>query len=214
MASDGSVREALAAGVAGGEQSHRALLQSVVDVARAIYASRAASIFLLDVGNRELVFEAISGHGEQSLVGMRFPAGQGIAGWVLGTRQPVVVEDVQRDERFASDVAGSTGYMPKCLLASPLLHDEQALGVIEVLDPPEGRRMTAADLDLLGLFANQAAIALDLMQRSRRAREMVEGGEGGSPSLARLAETLEGLEGEPRRRADAVLAAVDELLRA
>ncbi|HVG87964.1 MAG TPA: GAF domain-containing protein, partial [Gaiellales bacterium] len=103
----GESRAALAAGRLAGEEAHRELLLSVTVVARGIFGAAASSIFMFDEQTDELVFAAVSGHGEQSLVGMRFPAGQGIAGWVLGTRQPVVVEDVQRDERFASDVAGS-----------------------------------------------------------------------------------------------------------
>src|SRR5581483_2781434 len=51
-----------------------------------------------------------------------------------------------------------------------LLDDEQTLGVLEVLDRPEDSAFTLAEMDLLGLFANQAAIALALLQRARRAR--------------------------------------------
>jgi hypothetical protein len=56
-------------------------------------------------------------------------------------------------------------------MAVPLLHEERALGVLEVLDRPSDARFTLAEMDLLGLFANQAAIALDLLQRARRAQE-------------------------------------------
>ena len=51
------------------------------------------------------MFEAVAGEGEDDLVGMRFPSGTGIAGWVLSTRQPLVIEDVANDPRFARDVA-------------------------------------------------------------------------------------------------------------
>ncbi len=54
---------AVAAGVLGAEEEHRALLQSVVEVARAIFAARASSVFLLDEEADELVFEAVSGEG-------------------------------------------------------------------------------------------------------------------------------------------------------
>ena len=78
MADD--LQAAVAAGVAGSEGAHGELLQSVVEVARAIFAARAASIFLLDEAADELVFEAVAGHGETSLVGNRFPSSRGIAG--------------------------------------------------------------------------------------------------------------------------------------
>ena len=59
-------------------------------------APKASSIFLLDEEADELVFEAVSGEGEGALVGMRFPSSTGIAGWVLVTRQPIVIDDLSR----------------------------------------------------------------------------------------------------------------------
>jgi GAF domain-containing protein len=48
-------------------------------------------------------------------------------------------------------------------------------------------------MELLGQFANQAAIALDLLQRARRARATLDG-DGELAALARLAAALEGNE--------------------
>jgi hypothetical protein len=57
----------------GDEDTYRALLQSIVDVARSIFGAEAASIFLYDEEADELVFEAVSGQGGDTLVGARFP---------------------------------------------------------------------------------------------------------------------------------------------
>ena len=59
---------AVAAGVLGAESSYRSLLQSTVEVARAIFHAKAASVFLLDVQADELVFEAVAGEGAGALV--------------------------------------------------------------------------------------------------------------------------------------------------
>ena len=187
---ESSLRAAVAAGTLGSEEQHRALLQSIVDVARAIFRARASSIFLFDGETEELVFEAVSGEGEGELIGMRLPSSTGIAGWVLVTRQPLAVDDLANDPRFARSAAESTGYVPNSIMAVPLLHEENALGVLEVLDRPRDTRFTLAEMDLLGLFANQAAIALDLLQRARRAQSVLRG-EGDLGVLARLAEALE-----------------------
>src|SRR5919109_1035738 len=96
-----ALRAAIAAGVLASEDAHRELLQSIVDVARAIFSARASSIFLLDEETDELVFEAVAGVGQGELVGRRFPSSTGIAGWVLVTRQPLVVEEIEQDPRFA-----------------------------------------------------------------------------------------------------------------
>jgi len=129
---------------------------------------------------------------------------------VLVARQPLVIENVGDDPRFARDAAESTGYVPSGLMAVPLLHEERALGVLEVLDRPQETRFSLAEIELLGLFANQAAIALDLLQRARRARAAVEGGE--LAVVARIARALDD-GAKPRREAALrLLGAIDELL--
>lgn len=210
---DERLHAAVAAGVLGSEQGHLALLQSVVDVARAIFKARASSIFLLDEQADELVFEAISGEGSDRLVGKRFPSSTGIAGWVLVSKQPLILEDVGTDPRFARDVAQDTGYVPKGLMAVPLLHGERALGVLEVLDRPQRSRFTLEESDLLGLFANQAAVALDLLLAARRARVALAEAGGDEVVVARVAAALTALDGEGREAGLRLLGALEVLLK-
>jgi len=181
---------AVAAGVLGADEAHRALLQATVEVARAIFGAKAASVFLLDERTEELVFEAVAGEGEGELIGMRFPAGNGIAGWTLTTGEPLVVDDLTSDTRWSRSQAQSTGYVPKSMMSVPLLVEERALGVLQVLDRPPESKVRLREIDMLGLFANQAAIALDLLQRARRAREALAG-EGRLAPLAHVAARLE-----------------------
>ncbi|HEY2937728.1 MAG TPA: GAF domain-containing protein [Gaiellaceae bacterium] len=207
------LKAAVAAGVSGSEEAFRSLLESIVEVARAIFGAKASSIFLLDEETDELVFEAVTGEGAETLVGQRFPSSTGIAGWVLVTRQPIVIEDLNDDSRFAKDVAESTGYVPSGLMAVPLLHEERALGVLEVLDRPQRSQFSLVEMDLLGLFANQAAIALDLLRRARRAGAVLaESGEE-VDVVARLAATVEALEDERREAGLRLLGALEEVLR-
>ena len=188
---------AVASGVVGSEESFRSLLNAIVQVARSIFGAKASSILLLDPETDELVFEAVVGEGEESLLGMRFPADRGIAGFVLATRTPLVIEDVRRDPRFASDVAEDTGYVPSGLMAAPLLTEEDALGVLEVLDRPEQAHFSLQEMDLLGLFANQAAIAVELMLRARTAKQLLAE-QGDLTVVARLAAAVAALEDERR----------------
>jgi GAF domain-containing protein len=202
---------AVAAGVLASEEQFARLLRSVVEVARAIFGARASSIFLFDEETDELVFAAVAGDDEQHLVGRRMPSSAGIAGWVLSSRTPLVLDDVQKDPRFARDVAEGTGYVPKGMMAVPLLDDEEALGVLQVLDRPQQSRFSLQEMELLGLFANQAAIALALLGSARRARRALEG-EGDAVAVARVAAVLDGLEGERRAAATALLDALARVL--
>jgi GAF domain-containing protein len=206
------LRAAVAAGVLAPEEAHRSLLRSIVEVARSMFAAKASSIVLLDEAADELVFEAVAGEGEDTLIGQRFPSSKGISGWVLVTRQPLVIEDVSQDPRHARDVAERTGYVPKGLMAVPLLLEERALGVLSVLDRPQQARFTLGEMDLLGLFANQAAIALDLLQRARRARSVLERGGEDVAVVARVAAALEALEGSGRAGGLELLRALETVL--
>jgi GAF domain-containing protein len=209
--SEDRLRAAVAAGVMSSDEAFRSLLQSIVEVARAIFAARASSITLLDEETDELVFEAVAGEGSETLVGRRMPSSTGIAGWTLTTRQPLVVEDVAKDPRHSRETAEQTGYVPKGLMSVPLLHEERALGVLQVLDRQSP--FTLSEMELLGLFGNQAAIALDLLQRARSAKAVLEQGEPDVVAVARLAATLDGLEDERREAGLALLRALEELLR-
>jgi GAF domain-containing protein len=94
-----------------------------------------------------------------------------------------------------------------------LLHDERALGVLEVLDRPQRTQFSLVEMDLLGLFANQAAIALDLLRRARRAEAVLAASGEGGEVLARLAATLEGIEDDERGPALRMLGTLEEMLR-
>jgi GAF domain-containing protein len=76
-------------------------------------------------------------------------------------------------------------------MAVPLANADRLLGVLQVLDRSQERAFSLGEIDLLILFANQAAIGLDLLQTARRARVVAEQGEGGTAVVARLAALLE-----------------------
>jgi GAF domain-containing protein len=183
----------------GDEDTYRGLLQSIVDVARAIFGAEAASIFLLDEENDELVFEAVSGRGEGELLGARFPSSTGIAGFALVTRQPLVVDELEADPRFSQDRARATGYVPSSIVASPLLHDERALGVLSVLDRAPDRPFGLAELELLSRFSTQAAIGLDLLLRARRAQESLVD-DGNAALVSRVAALVDDRDDDAGRR--------------
>lgn len=134
------------------------LLSSITEVARRLFNAAACSIALVDEAADELVFYVTSGAGADNVVGVRVPVGQGIAGYVVTTGQAIAIEDVATDPRFARDVAESTGYVPRSILATPLETGQGAIGVIEVLDRDVD---TDSDMELLSLFAYQAALAIE-----------------------------------------------------
>ncbi|MFD5984015.1 GAF domain-containing protein [Streptomyces cyaneofuscatus] len=173
------------------------LLQSVVEVARAIFGAAASSVLLLDEETDELVFGAVSGEGQEFLVGRRFPAGRGIAGWVATSGEPMVVDDLSTDPSFDRSLAESTEYVPDSLMAAPLISDSRVLGVLEVLDASPQARSGVRELDLLAMFARQAAAALRVI----------------TPEPAAAASAGRALEGAEREDALRLLGSLEQVLR-
>ncbi len=209
---NGQLEAAVAAAVLPAEEDFGELLRSIVVVARAIFGAQASSVLLLDDETDELVFAAVANENEQHLVGQRFPSSQGIAGWVVSARTPLVLEDVRNDPRFSKDVAENTGYVPKGLMAVPLLHDDEPIGVLQVLDRPERSAFSLAEMELLGLFATQAATALALLRKARRAQAILAG-DAEASRVAAVAGALERLEGPEREAGRALLDALARVLR-
>lgn len=186
------------------EEEGRRLVPTV-RVAQSIFGAQAASVMLRD--GDELVFAAVSGDGEGALEGRRIPLGTGVAGWVATSRQPIVLEDVRSDPRFAADVAASTGYVPKGLMAVPLEDDdERVLGVLSVLDRPLRAEFSLLELELLGLLAEQAA---GIVTEGRRSRGELG---GVPPAVTDLVAALQAVDGERRAAADQLLEALTRLL--
>ena len=95
----------------------------------------AASVSIARLDGGELSYEAAEGTGAHNVMGLRLPAGQGIAGYVAHTGQSLVIDEVHSDPRFARDVAERIGYVPNSLLAVPIVDpQDRILGVISVLD--------------------------------------------------------------------------------
>ena len=190
--------------------SRRALLQSIVDVARAIFLSQAASIAVLDAGSGHFRFEAVSGEGAERLLGTTFPLGQGIAGTVAQTGEPVVVDDLTRAPRFARGVAEESGYIPTAMMVAPLVSDEDTLGVLSVLDRGRTGRTSLEELSLLGAFAEQAALALALGESAERASALPA---DALARVTRLAAQVDALSGPRRDAALRLLDAFETILR-
>jgi GAF domain-containing protein len=142
---------------AGGTQ---ALLRSIVDATVSLFQAEAASIALYDPPTDRLVFRIASGEQGQGVVGVSIPTSQGIAGFVYSTGQSLAISDVRQDPRFGRDVAESTGYVPRSLIAVPLVDDHGTIGVLEVLDKRDEATFSLQDVELAGVFARQAAIAI------------------------------------------------------
>lgn len=100
----------------------------------------------------------------------RVPADAGIAGRVLATRRPVLLNDPPASA-LADPAILAAGI--SSLLAVPLIAHEEIIGVIEVgVRPP--RRLSAEDVDLLRLTADRVALAIEHVRAYGREHRIAE----------------------------------------
>ncbi len=144
------------------------LLDSIVEAAARIFGAGAASILLVNEEEQVLEFTVACGPVGQNLVGTKYPLDKGIAGYVVMTGQPIATSHVEQDARFDRAFAQSTGYVPESILATPLLSGERVIGVMEVLDKINASSFGVQDMELIGMFARQAALAIDQAQQLKK----------------------------------------------
>jgi GAF domain-containing protein len=142
-------------------------LRAIASAAAAALRVTAASIALHEPGTNQLVFRAAAGPEGEGVIGLAIQPHEGIAGYVFSTGQPLAVGDVASDSRFQRATAERTGYVPRSLLAVPLVDDEGIVGVMEWLDRVDGAPFDLADIEL----ATQVAEAATATARATRLQE-------------------------------------------
>ena len=94
-------------------------LQCIMKYIGDIFAPYNFSIMLRNAETGVLTFTEVVGECSDKLKGLQLPRGEGIAGWIAETRQPVIVADVRKDSRFSSRVDHYSGSRPVPSSACP-----------------------------------------------------------------------------------------------
>jgi hypothetical protein len=141
----------------------RSLIEAVVRAAAGVFEAAAASIALTDRPTGELVYQAAWGAGAKEIVGVRLPAGVGIAGSVVAGAEGIAVPECRNDPRFAAQIAAGTGYVPNTMLVVPLKSSEAGVvGVLSILDRRDGGAYGERDVMRAESFAELAITALEV----------------------------------------------------
>jgi GAF domain-containing protein len=141
--------------------SHARLLTMIVETALRVISAGAGALFLIDEDRQELYFEVALGGSAEAVKAIRVPLGHGVAGGVALSGMPLAVSNVEQDPRWAADIGKQVGFTPKSLICVPLFYEDRIIGVLELLDKEGAPSFGPEDIEVLNLFANQAAIAIE-----------------------------------------------------
>ena len=126
-------------------ERRRLACEAALDLAREGTGAEGGAVILERRGM--LVFVAATGPRADRLVGVRLPLGTGVAGYAMQNRRTVVLADAAGDPLHCGDIDALTGYATRELLAVPVAHGEAVLGVLELMNLPDGRRFLEPDVE-------------------------------------------------------------------
>ena len=118
------------------------------------------SIMQLDDEAGELVFVIVHGELSEQLVGFRMKSDEGIAGWVVENREPIIVNHPRQDWRFSVQVDEAFHFTTRSIASVPVMSEQgKFLGVIHSLN--KRGEFTQADIALLLVLSQVAAKVLE-----------------------------------------------------
>ena len=155
---------------AAGVTNLKKTLQLIIEEACGAFEAGIGSILLFDSKSKELVMKAARGLDAEFLKSVRIKIGERISGWVAESRKPLLVVDVENDERFAK--RSNEKYFNKSLITAPISCRNKFLGVININNKKSMEVFTEHDLDLLVAIAEQAGIIISNADTYRQFQEV------------------------------------------
>lgn len=149
----------------------KTVLTNIMRASEILTNAEVSSLLLYDPEADELFFEVATGEKGETVKQVRLKRGQGIAGHVLETGEPILVDDVSSDPRHSKVVDQQSGFVTRNLIAVPLRIDETIKGVLEVLNC-RGKSFTQSDVDELMAISSLCAVAIDKAQTHQALQDL------------------------------------------
>ena len=150
-------------------------IEEILRVTAEDLGSNEASVLVRDGDNGDLRFLSAVGKVAERLVGVLIPAGKGIAGFVLSSGQPIAVANADADASFYREVDKLTGYSTEMILATPLRHDGEVIGVLEYINragEPPYQPFSPGEMDRAARFADAIASLVRAYESAKLFRDM------------------------------------------
>jgi len=148
----------------------RKVIELIMEKIQQLIPSEAWSMLMVDEEKQELLFELALGAKGKEVSAFRLKMGEGIAGWVAQTGKPTIVNDTQKDPRFAPKFDSKTQFKTRSILCAPLISRGRTIGVVEIINKLGGK-FTQSDLEILLTLVEPCAIAIEnaiLFQRTEQ----------------------------------------------
>jgi diguanylate cyclase (GGDEF)-like protein len=135
------------------------LYETIIDMSVHLAQAERCSLMLVENGKTYLTIKAAKGINKKLLKGIKIKVGEGVAGKVFGEGAPLMVYDIEKDERVL--LPRKPSYKTGSFISIPLKIGERAIGVLNISDKVKGEVFSEEDMTLLRSFASYASIALE-----------------------------------------------------
>jgi diguanylate cyclase (GGDEF)-like protein len=148
------------------------LCRCILEDAVTLVPANKASLMLLSSNGSKLHLLASIGMNQAMAADLCVPADRGIAGQVLQSGQPLLVEDLEQDPRINN--TARPRFESKSLLCLPLTTEDQHHGVISLADRQNGQPFTQQDLELLTRLAGPSALLIERLRNRRQINQLLD----------------------------------------
>jgi len=136
------------------------LLELIIDTATRMVQAKASSLLLLDKKTKKLHFKVATGEKGEEVMKFEVNLGQGIAGFVAQTGEPLLIPDVSKEPRWYKEISESIGFETRSIACVPMKADGEIIGVVEIIDKEDGSPIQNEDMFTLTVFAELASKAI------------------------------------------------------
>lgn len=147
------------------------VLDNAMKWAEEFIDAEASSVYELEEDNNELSIRLARGEKKRAVEGLKLNVGEGIAGSVVATGKPVVIQDVRNDKRFSDKIDRSTGFKTRSMICVPLILRDKPVGALQVMNKRNREPFRQADLELLNSMAQLIAVAMENAKLYQRLEE-------------------------------------------
>ncbi len=147
------------------------LLELIINTVTSMMHAKASSLLLLDRKTRKLYFKVATGEKKEEVRKFEVSLGQGIAGHVALTGEPLLIPDVRKDDRWYKKISDSIGFETRSIACVPMKLDNEVIGVMEIIDKEDGSAIQDYDMQTLTAFADLASMAIRNARKIRRVQQ-------------------------------------------
>ncbi|MDX1960403.1 MAG: SpoIIE family protein phosphatase [Leptospiraceae bacterium] len=164
------------------------LLRDVMESVKTVFKTESCSILLVDKERNDLYFHIVAGDKQEELSKIRVPMGKGIAGTVASSREPMIINDAQNDDRVYKVVDKESQFVTRNILAAPLVVNDEVIGIMEAINTIDRNNFNDEDIELFLSFSDAAALAI---QKTRLVSDLERSNKELEKTVSELASLFE-----------------------